>query len=166
MVRLLVKTAILVFAGMVALLSEWFTLTRPMHAALGRWTATGVERVARTMGQPTYLDARSVHGFGYSVLVTPECDGLVAAVLLVTGVTLLSLPWRRKLLLFLLVIPGVFAANVARIVTILLIGTRNEQAADILHEIVFPVGVTLVLGVLWVRWLSHEAPRPSESTPR
>jgi exosortase/archaeosortase family protein len=154
--RFMAKTAAVVFVGALGMLSEGWRGTAPIHRHVSRLLAAATELLVRLLGLPTYLDGTTVYSLGYAVRVVPECNGLVILATILTGVALLRMPRRQRLMWALVLLFAVSALNLLRITTVLVIGTRSAAIAKLTHEVVFPVVWIGVFACLWFFWLKLE----------
>ncbi len=151
------RAAAIALVGALAILSTEWALAQPLHERLSHGVALATAAVLRPLDLPAYVDGTTVYSLGYAVQVVPECNGLIGTSVVLAGVALLSLPWRRRLLLGALGLVAVAAVNLLRVTSVLVIGTRSASGADVIHEALFPLLYVVVFGYLWFVWLTREA---------
>jgi exosortase/archaeosortase family protein len=160
MIRFLLKTFAIVLLGGLAVFLENWPVTLGLHAPLRWLVATGSAACAGLLGLPTYLDGTTVHSLNYSVAVIPACGGLSGTVLVLATAAMFSVAWKQRLKLALIGVVLIYAFNVVRVATVLVVGTRSLGGADFLHDVGFPALWTVAFATLWFYWLLREAPAP------
>jgi exosortase/archaeosortase family protein len=154
--RFIAKTAAIAIVGALGMVSEGWSVSAPIHEPASRFLAVAADRLVRLLGLPTYLDGTTVYSLGFSVRVVPECNGLIIIATILTGVALLRIPRRQRLICALVLLLSVWVLNLLRIVTVLAIGTRSAANAEVAHRVVFPAIWTGLFGCLWFFWLKSE----------
>jgi exosortase/archaeosortase family protein len=97
----------------------------------------------------------------FSIQVRPGCDSYQASAVLLAGIAAFPAPLARKLTGALLGVALLFALNVLRLGTILLVGIHRRELFDRMHLEILP-GVFLFAALgLWLAWTSWVRPVPA-----
>lgn len=151
---LFAKIAFILGAGATAQAVEAIPAAVTPLSPLTNLTTTWTAQLARLMGMPVFVDVDRIFTLGYGLQIVPSCNNLVGMTLVAAG--LATLPGRaiERLIMALFGVVLVLAANCLRIGTVLMIGTRNRDAAQMVHEVAFPLvylALALILMGVWLR---------------
>jgi exosortase/archaeosortase family protein len=159
------KIALILAAGATAQALEAIPAAATPLTPLTNLTTWGTAQLARLLGMPVFVDGDRIFTLGYGLQIVPSCNNLVGMTLVAAG--LATLPGRaiERLGMATVGLLLVFAANCLRIGTVLMIGTRNRDAAHIVHEVALPLlylALALVLMSAWLRRQQSVSPRTPE----
>lgn len=152
--RMLAKVIAIGAVGGLASWSE--SAASGAHRVTSEFLANSVSSGLSLLGMPSYVDGSAIYSLGYSVRVVPECNGFIGTSVALIAIALLRINMGTKLKLGITAFLLSFGLNAGRILTVLMVGTRSQRAADFVHEVAFPVFWFGLAFGLWFYWLKHE----------
>lgn len=118
----------------------------------------------RLAGQPVVRKGLLLDGEGFACEVGEGCNGFVALTLAAAAVLAWPVPWRRRLVGLLWMLPVVLAINVFRIAGLWWVGRHRPDWFDLAHVYVGQVVVIVGTVAAWGIWLSWNEPRRRASS--
>jgi exosortase family protein XrtM len=92
---------------------------------------------------------------GGSLNIINGCEGTEVLFLLSAGLAVVPIPWKRRVLGFLLGTPVVYVVNQARILALFYAYRTNTSLFDLLHGTVTPIAVVLLVSWYFYAWLVY-----------
>jgi len=127
----------------------------PYTAFLARITA----RVLTWTGYPVAAEGPALIWKGIVVSIRRGCDGLEAAILLISACLAYPARWKSKLLGTLAGFVVIFVLNLVRIVVLAYLGfTGTQENFDFAHVYVAQFAVIAVTMVFWIFWAGKQKP--------
>lgn len=130
-----------------------------------RWTARLVELLLASCGVPVHLEGTTLGLGGFHVQVVTECCGLYLALLYCAFLICWPSDLRAKLVGMLGGLPFLYAANLARIAAVAVLGSLRPAWFPYLHVYLAQVAMVLLVCLASLCWLSWNAGTPS-AAPR
>lgn len=100
---------------------------------------------------------------GFAVSIEAGCNGVEAAIVLVSAVLALPAPWRKKVLAIVIGFIAIQVMNIARIISLFYLGQWSIDAFTWTHLYLWPVLIMLDVLVVFLLYLRHlaRAPQPA-----
>ena len=124
-------------------------------------SARGSSMLLNFVGVKTTVHGVVVRGPSYAVAVLRGCDPLEPIVFFAAGVMAFPAAWRRRFIGLVLGSSFLFFLNLVRIDSLFLLGASHSVLRDSFHLCWWPaffIVCSLVLWVLWLRWVQSWAP--------
>ena len=138
----------------------WVTeqLVVPYTSFLARLSA----QILGLIGLPPTVAGTSLSRAGVTVEIRRGCDGLEAAILLISACLAYPARWKSRLTGTLMGFVLIFVINIFRIVGLSYLGfTGNQQDFDFAHIYVAQFAIIAVTMVFWVFWAGKQKPLSS-----
>lgn len=103
---------------------------------------------------------------GFAVSIEAGCNGVEAAIVLIAGVLTFPASAKRKLVAIVLGFLAIQVMNIARIISLFYLGQWSLEIFRWTHLYIWPVLImldVLVVFIVYLRYLSREAPMPAEA---
>jgi exosortase H (IPTLxxWG-CTERM-specific) len=151
----------------VIILSAAFTTValRPVNDAVvvpyTRWVATVSGHLLGLFGEKISINGCSLSSPRFSVTIYNGCNGLIATLILLSGVLAFPARWTGKMIG---VIGGILAIqiiNLVRIVSLFYIGVFVPKLFNQAHIYIWQSIVILASVALWIAWARHFGAVPS-----
>lgn len=114
------------------------------------WTAAATEWLLLRCGSDVERVGRALsHSGGFAYTIGYRCTGLVVAAFLAVGLLAAPLPRRIRLRGLIVGVPVVLAANLARLVSLFLVGVHWPAAFDFAHLTLWEGAMVLVILAVW-----------------
>ena len=97
---------------------------------------------------------------GFAVSIEAGCNGVEAAIVLVSAVLAFPAPWQKKLLAIGIGFVAIQVMNIARIISLFYLGQWNIDAFTWTHLYLWPVLIMLDVLVVFLLYLRHLARTP------
>ena len=145
-------------------------LTPPVQAALVIPWTTGLARLSA--GLVTLADPGvAAHGNvvqstrnGFAISIEAGCNGIEAALVLVSAILAFPAPWKHRLLGMGAGLVAVQALNVVRVVSLFYLGQWSLRAFEWAHLYLWQALIMLDVLVVWLLWI-RMVPRPPQAAP-
>jgi exosortase H (IPTLxxWG-CTERM-specific) len=124
-------------------------------------SARGTSLVLGVFGVRTAVDGVVVRGADYAMAVRRGCDPLEPMVLFGAGVAAFPSPWMRKLAGLAAGEAVLFGMNLARLVTLYVLGARRSAWFASFHLDWWPAFFLIFALALWAGWMSWSGAGPS-----
>lgn len=141
---------LLLIGGFVLLDLSWVPdtlLHQPLARVIAQVSAIALDVIGEAKATGTLLQFN-----GFVVLIADACDGLLPIMIYVCAVLAFPARWKEKGWGMLLGLPSVFAINLARVITLMMIGAYWRTAFDQVHMYVWQAFVSALALVIWVLW--------------
>jgi exosortase H (IPTLxxWG-CTERM-specific) len=134
-------------------------------AALERGTAKLEYLMMSLVSSQAKLDEDVVSYAGFSVHIVEECTGVYEALIFASAVLAYPTRWRHKLVGLLAGIPAIYAFNLVRIASLLVIGRYQRQLFDFVHLYFWQGTLILLVSSCWLAWLLLVVRRDEAAAP-
>lgn len=104
------------------------------------------------LGVPASLDGATVGSDAFSAVIVPECSALDVIILFGAAVLVYPTSISARLRGLLLGVAALFALNIARIVSLMLIGIHYPDSLEDAHLLVWQTAMALAAIGLWMLW--------------
>ena len=109
------------------------------------------------LGVPAYSSGAVIDANGFAAVIVQQCTAIEVIVVFGTGVIVLPVSLRARLWALALGVPALCVLNLARVVSLLLIGANLPEYLDLAHLAIWQTAmafVGLALWLLWAQWAS------------
>jgi exosortase/archaeosortase family protein len=89
---------------------------------------------------------------GFHAEVVDACNGILPGWIYVAAVVAFPSRWSQKLRGFLIGLPALFAINVVRVISLMLLGARAPDLVERIHIDVWQTAVVVLSMALWTFW--------------
>jgi exosortase H (IPTLxxWG-CTERM-specific) len=103
--------------------------------------------------ETTRLSGTVVTYQGFSVNVILECVGLFEMLIFAAAVTSFPTTWRKRAIGLGAGLPIIYAFNIVRIITLLLVGRYMPSAFEFFHIYFWQATLIILLTGLWLLWI-------------
>ena len=110
------------------------------------------------LGVPASLDGAVINADGFLAVVAAECTAIEFILVFGAAVIVWPVSLKSRIRALLLGVPTLCALNLARVITLLLIGIDYPERFDTAHFAVWQTAMAvaaLAIWLLWLRWASH-----------
>ena len=104
------------------------------------------------LGVPASSDGATVGSDAFSAVIVPECSALDVIILFGAAVLVYPASIGARLRGLLLGVAALFALNIARIVSLILIGIHYPDSMEDAHLLVWQTAMALAAIGLWMLW--------------
>ena len=133
---------------------------RWIHAPLSRLVAVVCVPILALFGE-TSLSGTYLRFESFDAVIVEACNGVLPTYIFVAAVLAFPSGWRDKLRGVLIGVPAVFAINLVRVVSLMLVGARRPDLVERVHIDVWQTAVVALAMGLWVFWVErYVRPRP------
>jgi exosortase/archaeosortase family protein len=134
---------------------------RWIHAPLSRLVAVVCVPILALFGE-TSLSGTYLRFEGFDAVIVEACNGVLPTYIFVAAVLAFPSRWQDKLRGVLIGVPAVFAINLVRVVSLMLVGARRPDLVERVHIDVWQTAVVALAMGLWVFWVErYVRPRPT-----
>ena len=142
----------------VALMGLYYVLadTVPFDRILNRcleWNAAASNGLLDVLGFGTQATGTRIHSASFAINVRRGCDAFEPVWFFSSGVLAFPAAWRRRAMGILAGALAIFAANILRISSLFVVGSRWARGFETLHLEVWPAALILLAVGLWVGWI-------------
>ncbi len=136
---------------------------RWLHAPMSRLVAFSSAPLLPLFGEAS-ADGTHLALDGFRAVVVEACNGVLPAYIFLAAVIAFPCGWREKLrgLLFL---PAIHLINVARVVSLMVVGSRRPEIVERVHIDVWQTAVVVLAMGIWIFWAERYA-RPRAAVAR
>ena len=118
--------------------------------------------VLNLFGVDTTVDGTILRGSsGFAVNILNGCNGVYIMAILISAVIAFPSTWRQKLAGLAAGIAGIQIVNVARIVSLYVIGLKRPDLFEAAHLYVWQAAVIVLSIAIWIVWAERVARRPA-----
>jgi exosortase H (IPTLxxWG-CTERM-specific) len=117
--------------------------------------------ILNALGQITQVDETTIRSADMSVSVRRGCDAIEPAWFFCAAVLAFPAPWRRKWFPLIAGTAVVLALNLARIVSLFLIGRWWPRFFPMAHLELWPAAFIVTAVLLWLWWIRSTLPEKS-----
>lgn len=103
---------------------------------------------------------------GFGVSIEAGCNGVEAAIVLISGMLAFPAPWRMKILGILIGIVAVQAANLLRVISLYYLGKWNMQVFEFAHLYLWQALIMLDVLIVWLLWMRSVSRRQHAFKPQ
>lgn len=90
---------------------------------------------------------------GFGVSIEAGCNGVEAAIVLVSGVLAFPAPWRMKVMGIFIGIVAVQTANLLRVISLYYLGKWDMQVFEFAHLYLWQALIMLDVLIVWLLWM-------------
>jgi exosortase H (IPTLxxWG-CTERM-specific) len=138
----------------VAVITPWTNMLASMSAGIMTWFDADVMSYGRV------LQSKST---GFGVSIEAGCNGVEAAIILISGIVAFPASIKLKLFGIAVGIVAVQAANLLRVISLYYLGQWNMEAFEFAHLYLWQALIMLDVLVVWLLWMRMVARRSGAS---
>lgn len=141
----------LVLIGGFAGLTSTDLARRLLHEPLSHWVAALSVPLLSLAGTAS-SSGNYLNFNGFAASIVEACNGVLPTYIYVAAVLAFPSRWREKLWGILIGIPAIFGINLARVVTLMLVGASWPELFELIHIYVWQTLVIALSMVIWIFW--------------
>ncbi len=122
-----------------------------LHHPMARTFAVLTSLALRALGTVS-LSGTSLVYDGFGVQIVDACDGILPSIIYLSAVLAFPSRWRDKGWGVLIGLPAIFLINLARLVTLMLVGAAWPDLFEQVHIYVWQALVVALAMAVWVFW--------------
>ena len=103
---------------------------------------------------------------GFAVSIEAGCNGLEAALVLISAMVAFPAPWRHRLIGMAIGLAAVQALNVLRVVTLFYVGQWDMRAFEWAHLYLWQALIMLDVLIVWMLWIRSLRPLAAAAPAR
>jgi len=124
---------------------------RIVHEPLAEVTARLAAAVLATIGKAQALGIRLTFN-GFDVVIVDACDGVLPTMIYVAAILAFPSRWWHKASGVLIGLPTIFLVNLARVITLMIIGAYWPAVFEQVHMYVWQTCVIAFALAVWIYW--------------
>ena len=124
---------------------------RWLHEPISQVTAVLATAILRVFGTVSRY-GNAVFFSGFSATIEDACDGVLPAYIFLSAIVAFPSRIEQKVWGILLGLPAIFAINLLRVVTLMLVGAYWPDLFERVHIYVWQALVVALSMVLWILW--------------
>lgn len=118
------------------------------------WLST---QLLRLFGTGATCDGITIELEHFQFTIIYECTGIYSSLIFLSCVLAYPATLRRKAIGIAWGIPAIVGINIARVAVLAAVGNRFPDQFDFIHGYLWQVTIILIVGILWLVWLSGAA---------
>ena len=142
------------FVLLIALYAATFQtpfVVRWVHEPMSRLVALICVPLLSVLGE-TSLSGTHLTFDGFRAVIVEACNGVLPTYIFLAAVLAFPSTWRDKLSGVLLGIPVIFVINVARVISLMILGARKPDIVERVHIDVWQTAVVVLAMATWIFW--------------
>ena len=150
------------FAALIALYAATYAtapVQRWVHEPASRLVARSCMPVLSLLGQAS-RSGTLLSFEGYRAEVVDACNGVLPAWIYLAAVIAFPSRWSDKLRGLLMGIPSLFAVNVIRVISLMLLGAYEPDLVERIHIDVWQTAIVVLAMGIWILWAERIVRRP------
>jgi len=128
-----------------------------VHAPLARFLVRLVSAVLSPLGTVS-ADGANLYFRGFDIEIVEACDGVLPTFIYLAAVLAFPSGWRSKLWGAALGVPAIFAINLLRLMSLVVVGVWRPDLFERVHIYVWQTLVIALSMALWVFWVERFVP--------
>lgn len=151
------------FCGVFLLLMALYAATLP-SPFVERWLHSPASRLVALVSAPLLslagdvaISGTHLRFEGFRAVIVDACNGVLPTWIFLAAVLAFPCSWRDRLEGALIGVPAIFAINVARVVSVMILGSQRPDLVERVHIDLWQAAVVILTMGIWLFWAERLA---------